>query len=135
MAVASWFFIVGGIDIPAKENPPLHAGEFSRTGPPSRIRECRSLRSRFGRVRFLVFGLRLGTLGPLVQDAVADGFGRVVFTVFDLTCLISSAGLGGEGQRFGNLLGPDLGVVGMEGGVEPEEAPPGEEEAILGQAL
>jgi len=38
MAVASWFFIVGGIDIPAKENPPLHAGEFSRTGHHSRLR-------------------------------------------------------------------------------------------------
>jgi hypothetical protein len=38
-----------------------------------------SLRSRFGRVRFVVWlGVRMGTLHPLVQDAVTDGFGRAL---------------------------------------------------------
>ena len=41
-----------------------------------------------------------GTLGPLVQDAVADGFG-------------------GKRQRFGDLFGPDRCVVGIEVGLDP----------------
>ena len=73
----------------------------------------------------------MGTLGPLVQDAVAEGFGGVVFTVFDLARLVTATGLGGEGQRFGDLFGPDTGVVGMEGSFEPAEAPPGEKEILL----
>jgi hypothetical protein len=71
----------------------------------------------------------LGTLRPLVTDAVAHGFGRVEFTVSDLARPVTAECLGGEGQRFCGLVGPDLGVVGMEGGFEPEEAPPSEEES------
>jgi hypothetical protein len=91
-----------------------------------------SQRSRFGRVRLLL-GLRRGTLGPLVPDAVTHGFGGVVFAVLQLARLIAAEGIIGEGPRFGDRFGPDFGVVGMERSVEPEEAPPSEEEAVLGQ--
>ena len=65
---------------------------------------------------------------------MADCFGGVVFTVSDLARLVTPKGLGGEGQRFGELFRPDLRVVGMEGGFEPEEAPPGDKEILLPKA-
>jgi len=71
------------------------------------------------------------TLDLLVQDAVANSFGWVVFTVLDLARLVSAECLGGEGKGVSNLFGPDFDIVGMEGSFEPEEAPPGEKEIPL----
>jgi len=70
-----------------------------------------------------------------MPDAVADGFGGVVFPVVQLARFITAKGLVGERMRVGDRFGPDFGIVGMQGGVEPEEAPPREEEAVVGQAL
>lgn len=87
---------------------------------------CGHLRTG-GRDR-VCFGLSLETLGPLVPDAVTHGLSRVVFAAAShLARLVTAECLGGEWQRFGNLFGPDLRVVWMEGGLEPEEAPPGEQ--------
>jgi len=70
-----------------------------------------------------------------VPDAVADGFGGVVFAVIQFARLVTAKGLVGERPRVGDRYGPGLCVVGMQGGVEPKEAPPSDEKAVLGKAL
>ncbi len=44
---------------------------------------------------------------------MADSFGGVVFTVYNLACVVTAAGFGREWQRYGDLFRTDLGIVGM----------------------
>lgn len=74
-----------------------------------------------------------GAILPSLPDAITDGFSGVIFTICDLTCLVSAAGLGGEGQGVGDFRWPDCGIVRMKPGMEPEETPPGDENLLIGQ--